>query len=115
MVYDLTIRALVHAAALTLALHETLLRQGVTAAQSHRLRFSVGWSIYRRMAEPPMLVASAFTRDLRKRLKLATDLVHSFPFDPPSYKRRDTTTSDNAIAFDGLKSPAAEFLAAPIH
>ncbi len=100
-----------HAAALTLAMHQTLLGHGMTATQSHRLLFDVGWRIYQRMAVPPLLAASAFTRDPRKRLKLATDLFRSFPFGPPSYGWRDIKTADDAIAFDCVKCPVAEFFA----
>ncbi len=100
-----------HAAVLVLAMHETLLRHGVAAAQSHQLIFDVGWSVYRRMAEPPLLVASAFTRDPSKRLKFATDLFRSLPFGPPSYEWRDIPSSDGAIAFDCVKCPVADFFA----
>lgn len=100
-----------HAAALILAMHETLLRHGVVASESHRLIYDIGWSVYRQMAEPPLLIASAFTRDPRKRLKLATDLFRSFPFGAPSYGWRDVSTADGAIAFDCVKCPVAEFFA----
>lgn len=100
-----------HAAALILAMHETLLRHGVAAAESHRLIYDIGWSVYRQMAEPPLLIASAFTRDPRKRLKLATDLFRSFPFGSPSYQWRDVPSSDGAVAFDCVKCPVAEFFA----
>lgn len=100
-----------HAAALILAMHETLLRHGVAAAESHRLIYDIGWSVYRQMAEPPLLIASAFTRDPRKRLKLATDLFRSFPFGSPSYAWRDVSSPDGAIAFDCVKCPVAEFFA----
>ena len=100
-----------HAAALILAMHETLLRHGVVAAESHRLIYDIGWSVYRQMAEPPLLIASAFTRDPRKRLKLATDLFRSFPFGSPSYEWRDVASPDGAIAFDCVKCPVAEFFA----
>jgi ubiquinone biosynthesis protein len=63
------------------------------------------------MAEPPLLIASAFTRDPRKRLKLATDLFRSFPFGSPSYQWRDAPSSDGAVAFDCVKCPVAEFFA----
>lgn len=100
-----------HAAALILAMHETLLRHDVAAAESHRLIYDIGWSIYRQMAEPPLLIASAFTRDPRKRLQLATDLFRSFPFGSPSYQWRDVPSSDGAVAFDCVKCPVAEFFA----
>jgi ubiquinone biosynthesis protein len=100
-----------HAATLILAMHETLLRHGVAAAESHRLIYEIGWNVYQQMAEPPLLIASAFTRDPRKRLKLATDLFRSFPFGSPSYEWRDVSSPDGAVAFDCLKCPVAEFFA----
>ena len=100
-----------HAAALILAMHETLLRHGIAAANSHRLIYDIGWSVYRQMGEPPLLIGAAFTRDPRKRLKLATDLFRSFPFGSPSYQWRDVSSPDGAIAFDCIKCPVAEFFA----
>ncbi len=100
-----------HAAALTLSMHDTLLRHGIAAAESQRLIHDIGWSVYQQMAEPPLLIASAFTRDPGKRLKLATDLFRSFPFGAPSYQWRDVPSVDGAIAFDCLKCPVAEFFA----
>jgi len=100
-----------HAAALIIAMHETLVRHGVAVAESHRLIYDIGWSVYRQMAEPPLLIASAFTRDPRKRLKLATDLFRSFPFGAPSYEWREVSSPDGAVAFDCVKCPVAEFFA----
>ena len=100
-----------HAAALVIAMHETLVRHGVVAAESHRLIYEICWNVYRQMAEPPLLIASAFTRDPRKRLKLATDLFRSFPFGAPSYEWREVSNPDGAVAFDCVKCPVAEFFA----
>ena len=100
-----------HAAALILAMHETLVRHGIAAANSHRLIYDICWSVYRQMGEPPLLIGAAFTRDSRKRLKLATDLFRSFPFGSPSYEWRDVPSHDGAIAFDCVKCPVAEFFA----
>jgi ubiquinone biosynthesis protein len=100
-----------HVSAVILALHKTLLRHGITAGESYRLIYDMGWRFYTKMGEPPLLVASAFTRDLRKRLKLATDLFRIFPFGVPSYEWRDVPTTDGAIAFDCVKCPVADFFA----
>ncbi len=98
-----------HLAGVTLAMHETLLRHGIPAAESYRLIYDIGWRIYVQMGEPPLLVASAFTRDPGKRLKLATDLFRAFPFGAPGYGWRDVPSADGAIAFDCTKCPVAEF------
>lgn len=98
-----------HLAGVALAMHETLLRHGIPAAETYRLIYDIGWRIYVQMGEPPLLVASAFTRDPGKRLKLATDLFRSFPFGAPGYEWRDIPSADGAIVFDCTKCPVAEF------
>ncbi len=98
-----------HLAVATLAMHEALLRHGISAADSHRLIYDIGWRIYVQMGEPPLLMASAFTRDPHKRLKLATDLFRSFPFGAPGYEWHDVLSDDGTIAFDCTKCPVAEF------
>ncbi|MEO8505793.1 MAG: AarF/UbiB family protein [Acidobacteriota bacterium] len=98
-----------HLAGATLAMHEVLLRHGIPAADSYRLIYDIGWRIYVQMGEVPLTVASAFTRDPGKRLKLATDIFRAFPFSAPSYGWRDVPCADGAIAFDCTKCPVAEF------
>jgi len=100
-----------HAAALVLAMHETLVRHGIGADESHRLIYDIAWNVYQQMGEPPLLIGEAFTRDPRKRLKLATDMFRSFPFGSPSYEWRDVPSADGAVAFDCVKCPVAEFFA----
>lgn len=100
-----------HAAAGVLALHEILVEHGLSDAQSYELIHRIGWRVYTHMGEPPLLIASAFTRDPWKRLKLATDMFRAFPFGAPSYQWRDMPASDGAVAFDCLKCPVAEFFA----
>ena len=100
-----------HAAAFILALHQTLTDHGLKPDESYRLIYQTDWRFYTQMGEPPLLVACVFTRDHRKRLKLATDIFRRFPFGAPSYEWRDVSTTDGAIAFDCLKCPMAEFFA----
>lgn len=100
-----------HAAALILALHRTLNEYGLATEESYRLIYQTVWQFYTRMGEPPLLAACAFTRDHRKRLKLATDIFRHFPFGAPSYEWRDVAATDGAIAFDCIKCPMAEFFA----
>ncbi|MBI1220811.1 MAG: hypothetical protein GC186_19980 [Rhodobacteraceae bacterium] len=100
-----------HAAALILALHESLLRHGMAAEMSYALIYRIVWKVYTEMGEPPLLAAAAFTRDPRKRLRLATDLFRHFPFGSPSYAWRDIPTTDGSVAFDCLRCPMADFFA----
>jgi ubiquinone biosynthesis protein len=100
-----------HLAALTLGMHETLLRNGVDKSASYRLIHEIGWKFYTKMGEPPLLFASAFTRDPAKRLRLATDLFRFYPFGPPGYAWRDVPSAENVIAFDCTRCAVAEFFA----
>lgn len=98
------------ASALILAMHEILLRRGVAVTESYRLVHDIAWRIYREMGELPMLVASAFTRDPARRLRLATDMFRRFPFGAPGYGWRDVPAPGGTVAFDCVKCPVAEFL-----
>jgi len=100
-----------HAAALILALHQALVGHGLAPGESYQLIYRILWRFYTQMGEPPLLVASAFTRDRRKRLELATDLFRLFPFGAPAYEWRDVATSDGSVAFDCVKCPMAAFFA----
>jgi ubiquinone biosynthesis protein len=100
-----------HLAALTLAMHETLLRHGFAAEESYRLIHDIGWKFYTQMGEPPLLFAAAFTRDPKKRLRLATDLFRLFPFGSPGYAWRDVSSTEEVVAFDCTRCPVAEFFA----
>lgn len=100
-----------HAAAMVLALNETLIGHGIAAEEAPRLIYDIAWNVYRQMGEPPLLIGATFTRDPRKRLKLATDMFRNFPFGSPSYEWRDVPSDDGAVAFDCVRCPVAEFFA----
>jgi len=100
-----------HLAALTLAMHEVLLREGIREQESYRLIYEIGWKFYTEMGEPPLLLAAAFTRNPHKRLRLATDLFRLFPFGSPGYGWRDVPGAEGEVAFDCTRCPVAEFFA----
>ena len=100
-----------HLAALTLALHRTLLARGRTEAESHELIHAIGWDIYNRMADPPFEFARTITADPVKRLRIATDVFRRFPFGPPGYGWRDVEAGAGVVAFDCTRCPVAEFFA----
>lgn len=101
-----------HLAALTLALHRTLVARGRSEAQSHEVIHAIGWDIYDRMADPPFEIARALTSDPAKRMRIATGLFRHFPFGPPAYGWRDVEAGGNVVAFDCTKCPVAAFFAA---
>jgi ubiquinone biosynthesis protein len=100
-----------HLAAATLAIHWALVGRGLRAEESYRVIYDIGWRFYTQMAEPPLMVAAAFTRDGTKRLRMATDLFRLFPFGSPSYGWREVPSGEGAVAFDCTKCPVADFFA----
>ena len=100
-----------HLAALTLAMHETLVERGIAQDASYQLIYDIGWKFYAHMAEPPLLFVSALTRDVSKRMRLATDLFRLFPFGAPGYRWLDVASNEDVVAFDCTRCPVAEFFA----
>jgi len=98
-----------HLAAATLALYRALQSRGVDDGAAQRLIYDTGWRLYRHWGEPPLLLASAFTRDPVKRLRIATDLFRQFPFGEPAYAWQEVADGPNVVAFDCLRCPVAEF------
>lgn len=100
-----------HLAAATLAMHETLVRHGIAAEESHRLIYDIGWRFYKQMGETALLLVKGFTRDPYKRMRLATNLFRIFPFGAPGYRWQDAPSAEDVVAFDCTRCPVAEFFA----
>lgn len=98
-----------HLAAATLALYRALQSHGVDDGAAQGLIYDTGWRLYRHWGEPPLLLASAYTRDSAKRLRIATDLFRQFPFGEPGYRWQDVADAPNVVAFDCIRCPVAEF------
>jgi ubiquinone biosynthesis protein len=100
-----------HLAVATLAVFEVLRDHGVDRKRAYEIIYDTGWRLYTKMGEPPLLVASAYTRDPAKRLRIATDLFRFFPFGEPGYRWEDVEGAANMVGFDCVKCPVAEFFA----
>lgn len=98
-----------HLAALTLAVQESLLAQDLSAAEGYQIVYDIGWSIYERMSEVPLLLAKTLTSSPQKQMRIATDLFRHFPFGGPAYGWRDVDAGPNIIGFDCTKCPVAKF------
>lgn len=98
-----------HLAALTLAAHQSLMAQGLSANESHRIVYRIGWSIYERMSELPLLLARTLTTSPQKQMRIATDLFRQFPFGSPAYGWRDVDTEPTVVGFDCTKCPVAAY------
>ncbi|MFU8805602.1 MAG: L-2-amino-thiazoline-4-carboxylic acid hydrolase, partial [Bradymonadaceae bacterium] len=100
-----------HLAVATLAVFEVLRDHGVDRNHAYEIIYDTGWRLYTTIGEPPLLVASAYTRDPAKRLKIATDLFRFFPFGEPGYRWEDVEGPPQIVGFDCVRCPVAEYFA----
>jgi predicted unusual protein kinase regulating ubiquinone biosynthesis (AarF/ABC1/UbiB family) len=98
-----------HLAALTLAIHKSLMAMGLSAEEGHRIVYRIGWSIYERMSELPLLLARTLTTNPQKQMRIATDLFRQFPFGSPAYGWRDVDTEPTVVGFDCTMCPVAAY------
>ena len=98
-----------HLAALTLAIYQSLMAEGLSAKQAQGIVYQIGWSIYERMSELPLRLAKTLTSNPKKQMRIATGLFRHFPFGSPSYGWRDVDAGPNIVAFDCTKCPVAAF------
>ncbi|SFN98301.1 ubiquinone biosynthesis protein [Roseovarius lutimaris] len=98
-----------HLAALTLACHDGLVAQGLTAEQGNSIVYDIGWSIYERMAQAPLVLARTLSSSPQKQMRIATNLFRHFPFGSPAYGWRDVDTDPKTVGFDCTKCPVAAF------
>jgi len=98
-----------HLAALTLAIHESLLSQGLGAEEGQQIIYDIGWSIYERMSELPLVLAKTLTSSPEKQMRMTTDLFRRFPFGSPAYGWHDVEAGPNIVGFDCTKCPVAGF------
>tara|TARA_R110002096_G_scaffold2933_3_gene14945 strand:- start:4465 stop:6540 length:2076 start_codon:yes stop_codon:yes gene_type:complete len=98
-----------HLAALTLAVHDSLVAQGMGVQDSYDVVYQIGWSIYERMSKIPLILAKTMTKNPHKQMRIATDMFRQFPFGSPGYGWRDVDIDPNVVGFDCTKCPVATF------
>jgi ubiquinone biosynthesis protein len=99
----------IHGACLTVALYNNLLKSGKTKEDASDLIYQIGWKIYTRMGEIPMLIAGLFSDNPHKRMELATKVFRMFPFSEPDYGFEDVATDENTVAFNCTRCHVAEY------
>ena len=100
---------ILHLAGAVRAMNQALVAAGHRPEEARERLYEIGWLVYTRMGEGPFLLASAFTDDPFKKMKIATGLFRSFPFGPPAYQWRDVNAGENIVAFDCERCPVAEY------
>ena len=99
----------IHGACVTVALYNNLLKSGKTKDDATRLIYEVGWRLYTRMSEIPMLMAGLFSENAHKRMELATKVFRMFPFTAPDYGWEEVQADDNTVAFNCTRCHVAEY------
>ncbi len=93
----------------TVAAYRALVAAGIEKDEAIRLIADVAWVACGKGAALPGLVARAFARDSVRRLRITTDLVRRFPFNPPGYVIEDVAAANGAVAFDVRRCPVADY------
>ena len=99
----------IHLASATLALYNTLIKSGKSKEDSTKLIYQIGWKIYTRMGEVPMLIAGIFSDNPIKKMELATQIFRMFPFSSPDYGWENVDSDKNTIAFNCTRCHVAEY------
>lgn len=97
-------------AALTLALFQALLNDGIDRRYAIELTGGTCWKIYAQWGQIPRLIARLRTRDPVRRISIAVDMFLRFPFNSPGYLRHDRA-EPRGRAFGVLGCPVAGYLA----
>jgi hypothetical protein len=98
-------------AALTIALHDSLVAAGQTKERAFKIISDILWLMYTRWARLAWLLSGLVTRDPYKRIKFCTELFRSYPFGPPSYRWEDVEAGEGVLAHNCLRCPIAEYFA----
>ena len=93
----------------TLAIYEAFVSAGHSNEEALSIFRLISWSIYDRMGDLPILLASALTTHPHWRMKAATQVFRTFPFSSPDYEMVDVPAGKDVVGFDVLKCPVAEF------
>jgi len=99
----------IHLACATVAMHKALLQAGKSEDAATHLIYRIGWIIYTRMGEFPMLIAGMFSDHPYKRMELATQVFRMFPFTAPDYGWQDVEGGKDTVAFNCTRCRVAEY------
>lgn len=99
----------IHLACMSVALYNSLLKSGKNKEEAIDLIYQIGWKIYTRMSEIPMLIAGIFSDNPHKRMELATQVFRMFPFTAPDYGWEDVKADKNIVAFNCTRCHVAEY------
>ena len=99
----------IHLACVSVALYNNLLKSGKNKEEASDLIYQIGWKIYTRMGEIPMLIAGIFSDNPHKRMELATQVFRKFPFTAPDYGWESVEAGKKTVAFNCTRCQVAEY------
>ena len=94
--------------ALTVSFYSALIREGTGREHATGLVADAKWVVYRRMGAVSRILAAMTAKSPSDRLRASVELFLRFPFNPPSYSRRDLFV-DSATAFEITRCPVADY------
>lgn len=100
-----------HLAAITIALYETLVESGRDDEAATQLVVDVGWVVYRKMGGVAWMLSRTAGKDKFHRMRAATQMFRRFPFSSPAYQWKEVAAEANVVAFDCVRCPAAKYFA----
>ena len=98
-------------AALTLAMLDAVVDQGVERNYAVELVGDAAWRIYAQWGRVPRLVARLVTNDPARRMRICVNTFLRFPFNRPGYRYQDRPEPAGR-ALDMLRCPVADYLGA---
>jgi len=100
---------MVHLAAFTIAMFNTLLDYEHSKEDATRLVYDIAWRAYAKMGEIPWVLGARFSQDGYRRLHFSVDAFLTFPFSSPAYQWEKIDAGAEVYAFDMLRCPVAEY------
>ena len=99
----------IHLACATVAMYKALLQAGKSQDAATHLVYRIGWKIYTRMGDFPMLIAGMFSDAPLKKMELATQIFKMFPFTAPDYGWQDVEAGKDTVGFNCTRCQVAEY------
>lgn len=98
----------IFSACITISFYKALLEYGLTKEYAIQLVGDVSWFIYKKLGYIPLIISKIMSRNKLKRIKICTDLIRKFPFNPPGYEMKDVNCCDT-VAYDVEKCIIASY------
>ena len=105
-------RIMVQLAAMSTAFYTEITQRGKDAQTATKIFYEIAWIVYNKMGTFTWNLAGMRKKKDLNKLMLATKLFRQFPFNSPSYEWIDQPGPDNAVCFNCVKCPVAEYFKA---